>query len=53
MNHLLSKKREFTGLFGDMTLGKMEFGTQGGILAFLKEKQAHGSSNWVKTGHVR
>lgn len=53
MNHLLSKNTGITSLFDDMGLRKMELGTQGSILAFLKQKQAHGLLDWVTTGQVK
>ena len=53
MSPFLSKNKGVTGLLADVTLRKTEFGTRDGILAFLKEKQAHGLLNWIKTGQVK
>lgn len=52
-NHLLSKKKGIAGLFDDLARSKMVFGTQGSISVFLKQEQAPGLLDWIKTGQVR
>lgn len=52
-NHLLSKNKGITGLFDDLERRKMVFGTQGSILAFLKQGQVLGLLDWIKTGQVK
>lgn len=47
MSHSLSKNKGITGLFDIVALRKMDFGPQGGLLAFLKRKQACGLLDWI------
>lgn len=52
-NHLLSNNKGITGSFDDLARRKMVFGTQGNILAFLKQEKVPGLLDWIKTGQVK